>query len=153
MAKEKEIKKEIEEKTKKKTVKKSGVATNKSTNTKTKRQQKAINSDKSNAKSKQKNIDKEIENDKLVKSTNDAFIGFEKKTNDETTIKDQEGVVAGCGKLYVRNKPNLTNSTIIDVIAAGQEVLINLSESTNTFYKVLVNGHVGYCVKRYIKFK
>ena len=62
---------------------------------------------------------------------------------------EKTGVVT-CAKLNVREKPS-KDSKILIVINEKTEVIINLDESTEEFYKVYVLGYAGYCVKQFIQ--
>ena len=60
------------------------------------------------------------------------------------------GVVSGCKKLNVRNRPNIT-AGIVTTIDEGTEVEIAQPIVNGDFYKVtLANGVVGYCMKKFI---
>ena len=60
------------------------------------------------------------------------------------------GVVSGCKKLNVRNRPNIT-AGIVTTIDEGAEVEIAEPIVNGDFYKVtLANGVVGYCMKKFI---
>ena len=83
------------------------------------------------------------------------------ENNEEPEVKDNEEIdeiVIGCvnvAKLNVREEANKT-AKIVTVIAKDSEVEINLSESTDDFYRVInVNGEetFGYCVKEFITIK
>ena len=53
--------------------------------------------------------------------------------------------------LNVRRKPN-SISPIISVLSEGDTITINLSESTEDFYKVDTDdGNSGYCVKQFVQ--
>lgn len=63
------------------------------------------------------------------------------------------GVVSGCKKLNVRNKPS-TSAAILTTINEGVEVEVGQPVATGEFYKVtLANGIVGYCMKKFITVK
>lgn len=59
------------------------------------------------------------------------------------------GTVFDCNKLNVRKNPN-TTSAILFTITKDTKVEINLEESTTEWYKVIVNGQEGFCMKKYI---
>lgn len=62
------------------------------------------------------------------------------------------GVVSGCEKLNVRNRPS-TNATIITTVKKGDELVLDACPS-DEFYKVtLANGINGYCMKKFITVK
>ena len=69
------------------------------------------------------------------------------------TPKTVTGIVTGCEKLYVRTKPS-KESNHITIIPKETEIQINLSESTEDFYKVTTSmGIEGYCMKKFITIK
>lgn len=62
------------------------------------------------------------------------------------------GYVSGCKRLNVRKEPNI-NADIVCVIEKDAGVMVDESESTDTFYKVYTEaGADGYCMKDYIRF-
>lgn len=63
------------------------------------------------------------------------------------------GIVSGCKKLNVRNKPS-TTAVIVTTINEGTEVVIAQPVLDAEFYKVtLANGVTGYCMKKFIAVK
>lgn len=59
-------------------------------------------------------------------------------------------VVSNCTRLNVREKPD-KSASIVDTIKVGDEVIVDLIRSTDTFYKVCdVAGIEGFCMKQYI---
>lgn len=73
----------------------------------------------------------------------------------ETTIESVEpstvlGVVTECVKLRVRSTPEIADNVLAEIILAS-EVLVDLKESTDEFYKVTTEAGIeGYCMKQYI---
>lgn len=59
------------------------------------------------------------------------------------------GKVCKCSMLNVREKPNL-NATILSTIEVGSTALVDPEESTDVWFKVIVNDQEGFCMKRYI---
>lgn len=60
------------------------------------------------------------------------------------------GIVTSCVKLNVRKEPN-KDSDIISVLNQYTEVNIDLTNSTEDFYKITTfDGLDGYCMKRFI---
>ena len=60
------------------------------------------------------------------------------------------GVVTECAKLNVRKEP-LADAEVLTTIPLAAEVQVDISESTNGFYKVCTGAGVeGYCVEKYI---
>lgn len=65
--------------------------------------------------------------------------------------KKLRGVVENCQYLRVRQEPNL-NSAILTVLKQKSKVTIDITASTNEFYKVFVNDSIeGFCLKKFIK--
>lgn len=72
----------------------------------------------------------------------------------EVENKNEDGVVFGivtdCLKLNVREEPSI-NAKILTTINALSDVIVDLNNSTDAFYKVCNSAGIeGYCVKRYI---
>ena len=70
----------------------------------------------------------------------------------EETIEPStiEGFVSGCSRLNVRKEPK-AGSLVVCTIEKDADVIIDLDESTDTFYKVCTEaGAEGYCMKDYI---
>ena len=60
------------------------------------------------------------------------------------------GVVTECVKLRVRSTPEIADNVLAEIILAS-EVLVDLKESTDEFYKITTEAGVeGYCMKQYI---
>lgn len=71
----------------------------------------------------------------------------------ETTTPVQFGVVTNCIKLRVRQEPN-SDATVLGEIDALTDVQVEMSESTEDFYKVCTaSGLDGYCMKKFITLK
>ena len=65
--------------------------------------------------------------------------------------KEVYGVVCDCSNLNVREKPG-TYSRVLLTIPVSTNVLINLADSTDDFYKITTEfGVEGYCMKLFIK--
>lgn len=62
------------------------------------------------------------------------------------------GIVTGCGQLNVRENPS-KDAKVVCVVAKGNEVQIDLDNSTEDFYKVCASGKEGYCMKQFINIK
>lgn len=68
-------------------------------------------------------------------------------------VTETKGVVEGCSKLNVREAANV-DSNILCVIDKAAEVVIDLENSTEDFYKVCTSSGVeGYCMKKFIEVK
>ena len=59
------------------------------------------------------------------------------------------GKVEGCTQLNVRENPDIFAKVVL-VIGKDSDVLINLEESTDDWYKVYVEGYDGFCMKKYV---
>ena len=67
---------------------------------------------------------------------------------EESTV--EFGFVSDCAKLNVRKEPDV-KAEVICVIDNNTEVYVDMSESTEDFYKVCgESGFEGYCMKKYI---
>lgn len=61
------------------------------------------------------------------------------------------GIVQNCNMLNIRQKPSMT-ANVVDIIGEGTEVEVELTESTEDFYKICTAaGSEGYCMANYIK--
>ncbi len=61
-----------------------------------------------------------------------------------------EGFVSGCEKLNVREEPK-KDADIVCVIEKDASVIIDVDDSTDSFYKVCTEaGAEGYCMKNFI---
>ena len=66
---------------------------------------------------------------------------------------DVFAVVTNCRKLNIREAPNM-DADIVTVFPAGSEVMIDIANSTDEFYKVCnAVGIEGYCMKQYIELR
>lgn len=68
------------------------------------------------------------------------------------------GKIANCDKgVYLSCKSNEKYTNNVDAsffIPVGSEVMVDLENSTNYFYKIcVVWGVEGYCLKKYVEFK
>lgn len=60
------------------------------------------------------------------------------------------GIVDNCFTLNIRAEPE-ADSEILCVIPCLTEVLVEINESTDDFYKICtVSGIEGFCIKKYI---
>lgn len=112
--------------------------------------------------SKMSTASSEVKND-------DAFMtsGYVNTNTDDTVIPENvttvatsiaepeisepiEGFVSGCEKLNVREEPN-KNADVVCVIEKNANVIIDVDDSTDSFYKVCTEaGAEGYCMKDFI---
>ena len=73
--------------------------------------------------------------------------------NIENGVENNEviGKISGFEKLYVRKESN-KDSEPVGIVTDKDDLSIDLSHSTDTFYKVITsNGLEGYCVKEFVK--
>lgn len=60
-------------------------------------------------------------------------------------------VVTDCQKLNVREEPK-ADAKVIEKIDVNSEVMIDMTESTDEFYKIhTASGLEGFCMRKYIK--
>ncbi len=75
------------------------------------------------------------------------------ETVDEVAVNEPEptiGIVTDCVKLNVREDANPT-AMIVGTIGADTELVVDMAESTDDFYKVITSAGIeGYCMKRFI---
>ena len=74
-------------------------------------------------------------------------------SNIEDGVENNEviGKISGFEKLYVRKESN-KDSEPVGIVTDKDDLSIDLSHSTDTFYKVITsNGLEGYCVKEFVK--
>lgn len=70
-----------------------------------------------------------------------------------TSTAELIGIVVNCNLLNVRKEAN-SDSGIICTVPALSELMVNLTESTDEFYKVYtVTGVEGFCLKKYVAIK
>lgn len=89
-------------------------------------------------------------------------LGYEGHVDEESITEDivkddiKDAVVVDCAKLRVRKAPN-ANADVYGTIVIGTELTVNLTDSTEEFYKVntVINETLvsGYCMKKFIKLK
>lgn len=60
------------------------------------------------------------------------------------------GKVSDCKRLNVRKEANIT-ANIVCIIAVDSDVLVDLDESTDEWYKVHVDDKEGFCMKKFIE--
>lgn len=89
-----------------------------------------------------------------VEGDDEAVTQEVEETTEETVEEETRtiGVVSGCEKLNVRNRPS-TNAAIVTTVKKGDELVLEPCAS-DEFHKVtLANGVVGYCMKKFITVK
>ena len=102
---------------------------------------------------KHNNYSKRIEEqNEGVKVENDGELEVVKTTSEPISEQQNfiKGTVSNCNKLNVRERPTLT-SNVLRVIECNTQVEINVEDSTDDFYKVVIDGIEGYCMKDFIK--
>lgn len=109
----------------------------------------------STASSEVKNDDSFMTSGYVNTNTDDTIIP-ESVTTVATSIVEPEisepieGFVSGCEKLNVREEPK-KDADIVCVIEKDASVIIDVDDSTDSFYKVCTEaGAEGYCMKNFI---
>ena len=75
----------------------------------------------------------------------------ETEANVQEEPKKVSGIVVDCNRLNIRTKPSI-NSQPVGNVTANSEVIINLRQSHNEWFKVITkDGVEGFCMKKYIK--
>lgn len=70
---------------------------------------------------------------------------------DEFATTSVAAEVANCSRLNVRSAPSI-DSSVIEILASGDKVVINLTFMDDDFYAVLTpSGKHGYLMKKYLK--
>lgn len=72
-----------------------------------------------------------------------------KNRKDKNMENKKYGIVYDCGRLNLREKPNL-KSKICAILENNTKVEIIKSFPSSDWYKVSINGITGFCLKRYI---
>ena len=71
----------------------------------------------------------------------------------EAQVSEKVRGIVRCIRLNIRKEPNL-DSTKIGCLKTGDELILDLSGSTDRWYKVSTDsGLNGYCVKEFIEFE
>lgn len=92
---------------------------------------------------------KSYNNEKEILETVEEEIVVE-NTTESVEPSTVLGVVTECVKLRVRSTPEIADNVLAEIILAS-EVLVDLKESTDEFYKITTEAGVeGYCMKQYI---
>ena len=92
---------------------------------------------------------KSYNNEKEILETVEEEIAVE-NTTESVEPSTVLGVVTECVKLRVRSTPEIADNVLTEIILAS-EVLVDLKESTDEFYKITTEAGVeGYCMKQYI---
>lgn len=81
---------------------------------------------------------------------NEVFNEVMDEIVDEKPVEKVDGVVTGCAKLNVRKEAKM-GTTVLCVLTKGDDIVVDLENSTEDFYKVCTSSGVeGYCMKTYI---
>lgn len=89
-----------------------------------------------------------IEVEEHVETAVECELEIEEPKVEET--KYVTGIVTDCLKLNVREDPYPT-ATILGIITASTELIVNTEESVDEFYKVCTaTGLEGYCMKKFV---
>lgn len=90
------------------------------------------------------------EEETVVLETIEEVVQEEEIVTPEPPVEPVYGVVTECAKLNVRKEPNV-NAEVVTTILLATEVLVDVVNSTEEFYKIVTGSGVeGYCMKRYI---
>lgn len=77
----------------------------------------------------------------------------EEAVDEPAVIEPTIGFIDGCDRLNVR-KESIKDSEVLCILDKLAEVTIDLSNSTEDFYKVMTSeGIEGYCMKKFITIK
>ena len=91
---------------------------------------------------------KPVENQNVVTKVEEPV---EQKVETPVVPEPAKGVVVYCKKLNVREEPHI-ESDVLCVINNGDEVTVDIFETTEEFYKVCTEAGVeGFCMKKYIE--
>lgn len=83
----------------------------------------------------------------------DDFIVLSETVTESTPIV-VDGTVSNCVQLRVRETPDNSSDNEIGLLTLADGVLVNLTESTDDFYKITTAaGLEGYCMKQFINIK
>lgn len=99
-----------------------------------------------------KKVDPEIQNI-TIEDKEEVAAQEKKPETSKQRVKSSKGIVANCGRLFVRTAPNRTNSGVVTVIPCGTEVTLKSDDLVNDFYYVSIGKYSGYCHKDYIELK
>ena len=100
----------------------------------------------------------ETETTEVIVNNNEAVTEPVKETEDPEVKPEVivhniiEGMVEGCARLNVRKEASKT-ADIVYTINKGDLVIVDLTNSTYDFYKVVAPNFEGYCVKDFIEIK
>jgi uncharacterized protein YgiM (DUF1202 family) len=75
----------------------------------------------------------------------------ETEENVQEEPKKVSGTVVNCNRLNIRTKPSI-NSEPVGNVTVDSEVIVNLNQSNNEWFKVITkDGVEGFCMKKYVK--
>ena len=103
-------------------------------------------------------IDNSIANEVKEDAYSETEHAVEKAVRSEEVFEEPKereiiDAIVKCIRLNVREEPNL-NSKKIGELVTGDEITIDLSKSTDLWYKVFTSsGLAGYCAKDFVEVK
>lgn len=78
------------------------------------------------------------------------YTKFSKPVEKNVVDSIEKAVVTDCLRLNVREAP-CPNSDVVTVIDASSHIVVDRSESTDEFYKVITEtGAEGFCMRKFI---
>jgi uncharacterized protein YgiM (DUF1202 family) len=87
--------------------------------------------------------------EELLVTPQESDIKLNDETPQEVKVQRTNGTVRNCGVLNVRKTPS-SKADILSTLKRGDSVLVDLEGSTATYYRVLIKGVEGFCVKEFI---
>lgn len=114
-----------------------------------------VNEELENTENVEEGVDETVnEVEEFNEESNETMDETDKTTNEVEEESEEDiksGIIDGCKKLYVRKEPS-KNSEPVSIVEEGSELAIDITHSTDDFYKVItLNGIEGFCVKEYVK--
>lgn len=98
-------------------------------------------------------IDEPEEIDEIASEIDSDLEDTKESVEESKDQSDKVTAVVKCIRLNVRKEPFL-ESNKIGTLVTGDEITIDLSKSTDSWYKVsTASGLDGYCVKDFVEFK
>lgn len=95
----------------------------------------------------------EIAAEQIVAETAEPVAEPAPQKEDPVKVESKVGVVSNCGRLRVRKAPSTSAEVLCEIVSLSA-VVIDMSKSTEDFYKVCTeDGVEGYCMKKFITIK
>ena len=91
--------------------------------------------------------------EEAIEPVEEAIVEVAEESIEEPEVAPalEVGVIVKCSHLNLRNAPN-KDSDVIIIVDSGSKLSIDLSESNDTWYKVIASdGTKGYCMRNYIE--